>query len=234
MNLGGSVKFNKCAVITLISALVFIIYIFSSTTSSNRLLKSEINNYGKINLRKLLIGLINAAERGGEEVLKISRLESFGQHSKGKTREGVDDPVTEADKNSHCAIALGLSKIFPELNMISEETIDSKTCPEREDLFNLDPTVLGSRPDLPEEVFVSPNELTVWIDPLDATKEFTEHLFHYVSVMICVALKGTPVLGIIHFPFEKQNYWAWSGVQKSENLDDVRAVSFIKYSTLFS
>lgn len=225
MNLGGSVKFNKCAVATLVSAVIFIIYIFSSTSSTTRMLKTEINNYGKINLRKLLIGLIIAAQQGGDEVLKVSRQENFGQKSKGKTKEGVDDPVTEADKNSHCVIALGLARIFGhKLNMISEEVVDDSTCPKRDEFFDLDPSVLGGRADLPD-VYVSPSDITVWIDPLDATKEFTEKLFHYVSVMICVALKGTPVMGIVHFPFENKHYWAWSGVQRSENLDDVHAVS---------
>lgn len=227
MNLGGSIKINKCAVLALFSLVILVFYLFTSTSSTKSMLKKEIENYGKINLRKLLIGVVLAAQEGGKEVLKISELKDFGEKSKGKTKEGVNDPVTEADKNSHCVVALGLSRIFPKLNMISEEKVDSNSCPTINKHFDLNPSVLGSV-DVPDNIYLSPDDITVWIDPLDATKEFTEKLFHYVSVMICVAIKGTPTIGVVHFPFEKKSYWAWSDVAKSESLYDVVSVRITK------
>jgi Golgi-resident PAP phosphatase len=226
MNLGGSIKVNKCAVLALISLVILLLYIFTSSSSTKSMLKNEIDNNGEINLRKLLLGVILAAQEGGKEVLTISELKDFGEKSKGKTKEGVNDPVTEADKNSHCVIALGLSRIFPSLNMISEENVDSNSCPKHDKHFDLDPTVLGSN-DFPADINVASSDVAVWIDPLDATKEFTEKLFHYVSVMICVAIKGTPTIGVVHFPFEKKSYWAWSDVGHSETLNDVKAVNIL-------
>lgn len=228
MNLGGSVKINKCAVIALLTLVILIFYLLASSSSTKSMFNNEIDNSEKINLRKLLIGVVLAAEQGGKEVLKISELGDFGEKSKGKTKEGVNDPVTEADKNSHCVIAVGLNRIFPKLRMISEEDVDSNSCPKHDKHFDLDPSVLGDI-DIPDDIYVSLNDVAVWIDPLDATKEFTEKLFHYVSTMICVAIKGTPTIGIIHFPFEKKSYWAWSEVGNSANLNDVRAVSILYF-----
>lgn len=220
MNLGGSIKINKCAVLTLIVCLVVIIYIFSLSGPS---VESVAKSQQKVNLRKLVIGLILAARSGGKEVVRISTQKDFGVKSKGETKEGVDDPVTQADVSSHCKIAYGLWRIFPKLNLISEEDVQEKSCPDKAD-FDLDPSVLGavSLPDIHIDVN---DDLTVWIDPLDATKEYTEKLFHFVSVMICVAIKGEPVIGVVHFPFNKQTYWGWAGQGVSENLANIKGVS---------
>jgi inositol monophosphatase 3 len=137
---------------------------------------------------------------------------------------GVNDYVTKADVNSHCSIAYSLWRIFPKLNLISEEDVQKKSCPDDIENFDLDPSVLGTV-ELPD-INVRTDELTLFIDPLDATKEFTEKLFQYVSVMICVAnKKGEPIIGVIYFPFSKRLYWSWKGHGVSENLLGVKAVS---------
>jgi len=126
--------------------------------------------------------------------------------------------------NSHCQIAYSLWHIFPKLNLISEEDVQKKNCPTDLDFFDLDPSVLGNV-QLPD-IHVSAQDLTLWIDPLDATKEFTEKLFKYVSVMICVAdKKGEAIAGVVYFPFTNRLYWSWRGHGVSENLATIKAVS---------
>tara|TARA_B110001450_G_scaffold173862_1_gene162215 strand:+ start:8035 stop:9813 length:1779 start_codon:yes stop_codon:yes gene_type:complete len=50
-------------------------------------------------------------------------------------------------------------------------------------------------------------DVVTWVDPLDATQEYTEGLTEYVSIMACLTEHGRPRAGIIHFPFRNET-WA--------------------------
>lgn len=54
-------------------------------------------NPNYINLRKLLIGSIQAAEKGGIEVVAVSKDKNIHEQSKGKTLEGANDPVSSSN-----------------------------------------------------------------------------------------------------------------------------------------
>jgi len=121
-------------------------------------------------------------------------------------QQGVDDPLTLADITSHVTLMSHLKPLFPAIDIISEEH-DARKLPAPEAV--IDQQYLDSQ--LPVSGMVKPEDVQVWLDPLDATKEFSEGLTNYVTVLACIAVKGTPVAGVVHYPFENKTLWAWKG-----------------------
>ena len=133
----------------------------------------------------------------------------IGEKSKGKTREGANNPVTDGDMLSHRAMYYGILKAFPDLSVISEEDD-----PQKIDMSEIKmPHVSDAEVDqiAVDDMMVPIDEIDVWIDPLDATQEYTENLLHFVTTMVCVAVRGRPVMGVIHKPFEESTAWGWAG-----------------------
>ncbi|MBX3054709.1 MAG: 3'(2'),5'-bisphosphate nucleotidase CysQ [Caldilineaceae bacterium] len=84
-----------------------------------------------------------------------------------------DEPVTEADRSANQHIVSCIMAAFPDDGILSEESKD--------DLSRLEKD-------------------RVWIvDPLDGTKEFIARNGEF-SIMIGLAYKGRPVMGVVHQP----------------------------------
>ncbi len=95
-----------------------------------------------------------------------------------------DNPVTEADVRANEAIQRAIASAFPDDGWLSEETRDSRR--------RLD-------------------KRRVWIvDPLDGTKEFTQHIPEFC---VCVALvdAGVPVVGVSYNPITDEFFAAARG-----------------------
>ena len=73
---------------------------------------------------------------------------------------------------------------------------------------NQDETVLNHYKDrLPANIQEAKIEdLTVWVDPLDGTKEFTEGYLDHVTVLVGIAIGKKAIGGVIHQPF-----WNYEG-----------------------
>ncbi|XP_066602790.1 putative inositol monophosphatase 3 isoform X1 [Prorops nasuta] len=211
------------------AALLCFIYLYSTRNSYTSLANGE-----RISLKLLLAGAIKAAEIGGAEIISVHDGFKLDVESKGKTKEGINDPVTAADYRSHCAMYHSLKQAFPGVAVISEEA--SKGCDRVSipDLRSITDMVNFYKTGNDETVNIK--DVTVWIDPLDATKEFTENLLKYVTTMVCVAVKGIPVIGVIYKPFElKPNcslYWTWTKHGESSNLQNIPKQESDKMPTL--
>jgi len=182
----------------------------------------EMKESPKLKLKEVMSAMLDVVERGGMEVVRVRAQADIGERSKGHTREGANDPVTEGDMTSHRLMYYGLKRAFPELVVVSEEREDQDTVVPMPNLNNPDFQVIG------EEVAI--DRLTVWIDPLDATQEYTEGLTQYVTVMAGLAIDGIPFGGIIHKPFAKEKKTIWSfGDRKNDVMSMLMAMDLVRH-----
>jgi len=206
MNLGGSVRINPLG-LAVICGIVVIIILFSRGGGSSDSPVADVPTIDTVSLRTLLSGIISAAENGGKEVKAVRSEADTGETSKGKTKEGANDPKTNGDMRSHVQMFYGIKKTFPGINIVSEEHDEAEVDESKVGALSIDDAEVMAL----EDKTVALADLTVWIDPLDATQEYTEKLLQYVTTMVCVAVKGVPTLGVIHKPFDGVTAWAWAG-----------------------
>lgn len=133
-----------------------------------------------------------------------------------KTEDKVQgfDPQTEADRSAQKMIIGSLTNLYPDLTIIGEED-DCDTISENEVIRHIDSDVLQQVcPDQYKDLQFK--DLIVWVDPLDATKEFTEGLVENVTVLIGISAGGKAIAGIIHQPFYQKDvgrtFWGVVGL----------------------
>jgi 3'(2'), 5'-bisphosphate nucleotidase len=111
---------------------------------------------------------LRAALAGGEAAMRVY-ADPFEV-----TQKDDKTPVTEADLASERVIVEMLTSAFPEIPVVSEETV-------------------------PEAGFESPAARFWLVDPLDGTKEFVARNGEF-AVLIALVEHGRPVLGVVHGP----------------------------------
>ena len=119
---------------------------------------------------------LRAALAGGEAVMRVY-ADPFEV-----TQKSDATPVTEADLASERIIVAMLSEAFPDIPVVSEETV-------------------------PEAGYESPAARFWLVDPLDGTKEFVAKNGEF-AVLIGLIEDGRPVLGVVHGPAVGLTYTA--------------------------
>ena len=119
---------------------------------------------------------LRAALAGGEAAMRVY-ADPFEV-----TQKSDATPVTEADLASERVIVAMLTAAYPDIPVVSEETV-------------------------PEGGFESPAARFWLVDPLDGTKEFVARNGEF-SVLIALIEDGRPVLGVVHGPAVGLTYTA--------------------------
>lgn len=166
----------------------------------------RLNEYSRQNIKisSLLSASIHLAELAGRTIVNVRKNNDpeIQAKVKGQTQEGAKEYVTLGDQKSNRLIVSGFTSQWPSLKLRSEEVGVARNRV-HVPLHNNEVMNVMERD---EEVDV--NDITIWIDPLDATQEYTEgganpDLLEYVMVMICIVVDKYPVAGVVHQPFVK-------------------------------
>ncbi|KAG1665267.1 3'(2'),5'-bisphosphate nucleotidase 1 [Nymphon striatum] len=145
---------------------------------------------------RLLAAGVNIANQAGNIVRHVM---SSGQL--GIVDKGINDLQTQADRSTQKSIVASFAHQFPNVTVIGEETLDSSESITDEWI------VKGQCEDVlkvtcPAEFLnVQPEDIVIWVDPLDGTAEYTQGLLDHVTVLIGISVKGRSVAGIIHQPY---------------------------------
>jgi 3'(2'), 5'-bisphosphate nucleotidase len=169
-----------------------------------------------VDLSKRAGDFIRAVAAGGDlkAVAKDWAGNKLDQAVAVKDVEAGADPVTQADLQAQQVIEGSLHHHFPQLRIIGEEDIDPSDFlvieAANRGLLNGKETPTNFERNVPIE------DVTVYIDPLDATAEFVLGNKQSTATLVGIALKSVAYGGVIHQPFEGtsgtgRTLWALSG-----------------------
>ncbi|XP_040016084.2 3'(2'),5'-bisphosphate nucleotidase 1 isoform X1 [Gasterosteus aculeatus] len=178
-------------------------------------------------LMRLVASCYTVSERAGAIVRKVLHSGELGIVEK----TGADDLQTLADRLAQQSICASLSRRFPKITIIGEEELPAEEIKEEIIESGLSEEILLKT--CPEEYSdLKEEELVVWVDPLDGTKEYTEAsrclhhrtearhqtkgLLDNVTVLIGIAHGGRAIAGVIHQPF--YNYELGAGAALGRTL----------------
>ncbi|GIY08335.1 putative inositol monophosphatase 3 [Caerostris extrusa] len=163
---------------------------------SNFFVKQDDSNL--VSLKRLLSVCIDAAKSGGAQLISVRRNFDLKKIWGVLSTEQADNPVVVGRKRSLQAITHKLKHSFPNIKKSNGFKVEPY-----EGRIQID--------NVSNDVLVPSNNILIWVDSLDAEREYHYNLLDYVTTMVCVAVKGQPVIGIIHQPFENFTKWGWVG-----------------------
>ncbi|XP_051954885.1 3'(2'),5'-bisphosphate nucleotidase 1-like [Xyrauchen texanus] len=162
-------------------------------------------------LMQLVASSYAVAEQAGSIVRNVLQSGELGIVEK----TGVNDLQTLADRLVQKSICASLSRSFPKVTIIGEEDLPVEAV--EENLIESGKNSVILQKSCPNQyASLKEEELVVWVDPLDGTKEYTEGLLDHVTVLIGIAYGGTAIAGVINQPF--YNYQLGAGASLGRTL----------------
>ena len=169
------------------------------------------------------------AERGGREAIRavfdsgdLQAVDKDKEASTGAHAPRADgapavlhDPQTLADLESQKIIIGNLVRVFgADLRIVGEEGELENSTGEGARFRQARHDRFSSISFPPALAHLPLSDVTVWVDPLDGTREFTLGYVNYVTVLVGISLRGRAIAGVVHQPFYGGKY-----VQKFDPLN---------------
>jgi len=177
----------------------------------------------RVQAHQLFETLARAVVAAGSELVLLQGSSSSAspggvQLSTTAYPDGSPELHTVADKSS-AAVLARVALAFPGLALVNEEDVASgalvgwrPTQPARGEALEAGAsTTSGQGLAAPRAPTLPLAELAVFLDPLDASQEYSEGLWDYVTVSACVTRCGVPIVGLIYQPFQQRLYWTRPG-----------------------
>ena len=177
-------------------------------------------------IARLFSCCIALAQMAGKIVEAATESSEFSVTNKEKEEGALFDPQTLADVNSEKFLVNVLGRLFPEVTLVGEEGIQtgialdemaereiSEACLELEK-YHMD-KVASWEINLPIDIDpkrFSLRDVTVWIDPLDGTRELLRGDKEAVTTLLGISVRDRPVLGVIHQPFTAKRRTVFGGI----------------------
>ncbi|GFX92943.1 putative inositol monophosphatase 3 [Trichonephila clavipes] len=155
-----------------------------------------------VSLKHLLSVCIDTAIAGGVQLQSVRRNFDLKDIWGFTTTDDTENPVIVGRSLSLQAMSYTLSHSFPNIKLVSRKHNGYKIDPYEKGLQVINP---------PDDILVPLKNILIWIDPLDAEYEYKNNFLEYVTTMVCVAVEGKPIIGVIHQPFENFTKWGWVG-----------------------
>ena len=155
-----------------------------------------------LQIAPLLSTCVDACQRGCDEIRAVQASRGDGSLNVEFKEEGdARSALTVADWRAQRAIVGALKAEWgDELTIVGEEDEEEVTTalagldfePLKRDMFD---------DDIGETTEIDASEITVFVDPLDGTREFVEGRLDNCQVLVGVAIGGESVAGAIGIPF---------------------------------
>jgi hypothetical protein len=131
-------------------------------------------------LIRIVASAICVAEKAGDVIRNILKQGDLGIVEKGK-----NDLQTEADRAAERCIVASLQQQFSDIKIIGEEDANSSGVKPDWVETSQSVEVLQYARELPDDLrTVQPQDVVIWVDPLDGTSEYTEGLLDHVTTLI--------------------------------------------------
>jgi len=164
-------------------------------------------NEGFVDLQQLLDTCVEVAERAGA-IIKCVR--ESGQLCAVEKKE--NDPVTRADFAAQTIIFGTLRRVWPRLTLVGEEDEAKCSGPDVDELLKVgqeaklrcsDPAERAKMTVTVSDTLrrIPVDELCVYVDPLDGTREYTHGSNEPVMVLIGITRNDVPFAAVTHQPF---------------------------------